>query len=261
MSVPSLSVQPGSSATALSSSTSSFNSPASTVRLSFLAAPLTRAGPSVYPPASRNALVQLVDALVPSLQSTAIIFYLLLATHPSLVPVYAQAKLIPTAYVRTVSGLHALDASDWHTAVRDLTHPSVSLQDAGFGSKILFVLGNLPAVDVRAEVVLSYWRLGRVELQGAEEKGVVVDALCDESRRIGAREAWALMRAEEDEAVRETLLERVLARCFGGACCSSIRPGLMGLQSTLETSQYLIISSPSSRSPSMTMRTASRAAS
>jgi hypothetical protein len=183
------------------------------------------AGPSVYPPSSASALNTLLFTLLTStshglLKSRTIIFYLLLAdsestltSTPSFIPTaFARDFLLPTGFVRGVEGFHACDAGAWRSGVAALTDPHLT---PDFISKTLSVLSALPPVKERAGLVLSYWRLGGIALEGKEEVGLVIDALCDQERKFGVVEAWGMQRKWGDEAERNELAVRVLAGCFG----------------------------------------------
>lgn len=189
----------------------------------------------LYPPSSpaslNSLLFQLLTAQSGQLRSNCVIFYLLLA-DPLAAPSqsnaisFARSVHLPLAFTRSVEAFYALDSHQWKAAVSALTDPHLT---PDFVDKTLVVLSTLPPVDERAELVLSFVRLAGIEVKGEAQIGLVVDALCDRTRKFGVTEAWDMMRKStsvseidegeesmEDPTIQATLLERVLLRCFGG---------------------------------------------
>ena len=171
---------------------------------------------AVYPPTSNDALYTLLSTLLttlPLLQSTSILYYLLLSSDPPAAARYAQAKLIPSAYRQSIAAFAALDHNDYKRAIALLA----PLPQPEFVDKIITLLSTLPPVEQRADLVLSYWRMAGVTLDGEVQLGLILDALCDKTRRYGVQEAWKLMRKREDAQEKTRLVERILSRCLGGA--------------------------------------------
>ncbi|KAI5477746.1 hypothetical protein MNV49_005935 [Pseudohyphozyma bogoriensis] len=182
---------------------------------------LVQLSPTLYPPTSADELHSLLYNLLASpaglLKSHCIIFYLLLAescfTPTTTLPAqFAREVNLPVAFTRSVEAFFALDTGAWKSGVSALTDPHLT---PDFVNKTLTLLSTLPPVDERAGLVLSFWRLGGIALEGEEQAGVIIDALCDKSRRWGVGEAWRMQRAWVDEEGQERLIRRVLARCFG----------------------------------------------
>lgn len=161
---------------------------------------------------------------LPKLQSTCLIYYLLLSTHPALAAPYALAKLLPLPFNNAITAFHALDSGNFSAGVALL----IKLD------KVEYVNKTLRLLQGHRQLVLDYWKLGRVTLVNEEEVGIVVDALCDGETTFGVVEAWEMMRsfvtvhpspttdegrsgdgAEEDQTARDRLCQRILANCFG----------------------------------------------
>ncbi|KAK4051186.1 hypothetical protein OIV83_003008 [Microbotryomycetes sp. JL201] len=190
-------------------------------------------GPSVYPPPSASALNNLLFQLLSSpssLQAHCIIFYLVLADTrlasatrdgiPSqplgavdLGSAFARDFLLPTGFVRGIEGFFALDSGSYKRGVQALTDPHLT---PDFVAKTFKVLGSaLVDAHERASLVLSFWRLSGVAIDTVDEADIVVKALCDPLRKLGASEAWQLQRKWQSDDERSKLVRTLLSTCFG----------------------------------------------
>ncbi|BGP07760.1 hypothetical protein JCM10049v2_003600 [Rhodotorula toruloides] len=175
-----------------------------------------------YPPADDAELFQLSSRLAAlSASSTGLtarscLYYVSLAFSPSPEAAAAVAKdlLLPPAFRLSVRAFHALDSGEYCTAVRLLADPRVT---PDFVPRTLAILTTLPEPSERAELVLSYWRLARIDLAayGKDEVKCVLRALCAPERARGVAEAWSLAREWREEGEREELAGTVLETCFG----------------------------------------------
>ncbi|BGO99464.1 Proteophosphoglycan ppg4 [Rhodotorula toruloides] len=175
-----------------------------------------------YPPTDDAEFSQLSSRLAAlSASSTGLtarscLYYLSLAFSPSAEAAAAVAKdlLLPPAFRLSIRAFHALDSGDYRAAVRLLADPRVT---PDFVPRTLAILSTLPEPSERAELVLSYWRLARIDLAayGKDEVKCVLKALCAPERARGVAEAWSLAREWREEGERAELAKTVLETCFG----------------------------------------------
>ncbi|SCV74065.1 BQ2448_6497 [Microbotryum intermedium] len=178
--------------------------------------------PSIYPPTSVSALESLLGAVLNAphdqIRIHSVIYYILLAVcdgATSTLPnqfVHASEFLIPPGNIKSVQGFYALDTGSWQRAIAALCDPHVV---SDLVSKTLAVLARCPPIEQRASYVLSFWRLKGITLSEPGDLSLVLDALCDATRKRGVVEAWALQRRWIDDAQRDELTKRVLSQCFG----------------------------------------------
>lgn len=110
--------------------------------------------------------------------------------------------------------MELLDTNQFKSGISSLVDARITTPD--FIDKILNVLSTLPPIKERASLILNYVRLSGIELIEEEHVGIVLDALCDGSRKFGVAEAMKKQRICEDLEVRERMLIRILSNCFGG---------------------------------------------
>ncbi|BGP39744.1 hypothetical protein JCM10449v2_003695 [Rhodotorula kratochvilovae] len=172
-----------------------------------------------FPPATHSDLEHLVARLSTAsgaLVARSCLYYLALALSGSqLAAALARDLLLPLAFRLATRAFYALDTADYRTAVRLLADPRV---EPDFVPRTLAVLASVPEpASDRAELVLSYWRLARIDLarHGKDEAKHVLRALCAPERAHGVAEAWDLARNWHVEAERDELARSVLATCFG----------------------------------------------
>lgn len=229
------------------------------------------AGSLQYPPTDDAEFSQLSSRLAAlSASSTGLtarscLYYLSLAFSPSAEAAAAVAKdlLLPPAFRLSIRAFHALDSGDYRAAVRLLADPRVT---PDFVPRTLAILSTLPEPSERAELVLSYWRLARIDLAayGKDEVKCVLKALCAPERARGVAEAWSLAREWREEGERAELAKTVLETCFGGRFESaSFQSALLAhFQSLPQTITPAIRSArtspPSSSSPSQPPKTPSQ---
>ncbi|SCZ99204.1 BZ3500_MvSof-1268-A1-R1_Chr3-1g05875 [Microbotryum saponariae] len=180
-------------------------------------------GTDLYPPTSISELHSLLCAVLDApdgdlIRTHSVIYYILLAVcdgTESTVPhqfAYASEFLLPSGTIKTVQGVFALDTGSWQRAIAALSDPHVV---PDWISETLAVLSTCPPIEQRASYVLSFWRLKGITLSDPNDLALILDALCDATRKRGVVEAWALQRQWIDETHRDELANRVLSQCFG----------------------------------------------
>ncbi|BGP24355.1 proteophosphoglycan ppg4 [Rhodotorula toruloides] len=175
-----------------------------------------------YPPTDDAELSQLSSQLAAlSASSTGLtarscLYYLSLAFPPTPGAAAAVAKdlLLPPAFRLSIRAFHALDSEEYRAAVRLLADPRVT---PDFVPRTFAILSTLSEPSERAELVLSYRRLAKIDLAayGKDEVKCVLKALCAPERAQGVAEAWSLAREWREEGEREELARTVLETCFG----------------------------------------------
>ncbi|GAA5849420.1 hypothetical protein JCM8547_000441 [Rhodosporidiobolus lusitaniae] len=175
-------------------------------------------GTALYPPHSHNDLLALVDQLssspLNSLTARSCLYYLALVFSPPLAHQLASDSLLPSPFRLATRAFHALDTGDYPLGVKLLADPRVT---PDFIPRTFALLDQLPPAEDRSRLVLSYWRLAGISLEGQSknEVKVVIRALCGAKRKSGVDEAWELARSWKNEDEREDLARAVLATCFG----------------------------------------------
>ncbi|GAA5821741.1 hypothetical protein JCM3770_003158 [Rhodotorula araucariae] len=177
--------------------------------------------PVHFPPTSHPDLALVVARLAAASHSGQLVarsclYYLALVfSGPTTANALARHLVLPAAFRLATRALHALDTANYRHALRLVADPRV---DPDFVPRTLAVLATVPEpASDRAELVLSYWRLARIDLSryAKDDLKHVLRALCAPERPRGVQEAWTLARDWHIDADRDDLARTVLATCFG----------------------------------------------
>ncbi|TNY23444.1 hypothetical protein DMC30DRAFT_444338 [Rhodotorula diobovata] len=144
------------------------------------------------------------------------LYYLALAlSGPSLARDLALDLVLPVPFRLATKALFLLDSGHHRLALRLLADPRVQ---PDFVPRTFAVLAATPHDPRdRADLVLSYWRLARIDLvqHSSAECRHVLRALCAPERPRGVHEAWQLARTWHVEGERDGLAATILETCFG----------------------------------------------
>ncbi|KAA1138686.1 hypothetical protein PGTUg99_034576 [Puccinia graminis f. sp. tritici] len=165
----------------------------------------------LFPPPHPSRLRQLLDSIdacsFDLLKKNCLVYYLLKEYGDGRENRFAIDRLIPSHFSRGLDGLWALDHSQWQSAIRSMSDPTVT---PDFLPEIIRTLATQPPLYLRSDYVMRFYQLTQPSLDLPSIE-FVLRAMCINSN---LRSAWALQRSY-GRPERDRLLRILFETCFG----------------------------------------------